>query len=29
VFRRDAELARELDDTWKRIEPIARMASAK
>lgn len=29
VFRRDAELARELDETWKRIEPIARMASAK
>jgi tripartite-type tricarboxylate transporter receptor subunit TctC len=29
VFRRDAELGRELDDTWKRIEPVAKMASGK
>jgi tripartite-type tricarboxylate transporter receptor subunit TctC len=29
VFRRDAVLARELEDTWKRIEPVAKMASSK
>lgn len=29
VFRRDAVLDRELDETWKRIEPIAKMASGK
>ncbi len=29
VFRRDAALATELDGTWKRIEPIAKMASKK
>ena len=29
VFRRDAALATELDETWKRIEPIAKMASGK
>lgn len=28
VFRRGAEMQKELDDTWKRIEPIGKMAAA-
>jgi len=29
VFRRDAALSAELDETWKRIEPVAKMAAGK